>query len=66
MNSKMGLKHSHFLEKNLTSQMSDIPSKKISKKTLKKYDFSGILKVFAGILKENENCRFLRGDVKFI
>ena len=40
--------------------------KKISKKPLKIYDFSGILKVSAGILKENENYRFLRGDVKFI
>ena len=36
-------------------------------KTFKKmYDFSGILKVSTGILKENEKCRFLRGNVKFI
>ena len=42
------------------------PSKKLSKKPLKNYDFSGILKFSAGNLKENENCRFLRGDVKFI
>ena len=42
------------------------PSKKISKKPLEKKDFSGILKVSVGILKENENCRFFKGDVKFI
>ena len=30
------------------------------------YDFSVILKVSAGILKGNENCRFPTGDVKFI
>ena len=42
------------------------PSKKISKIPLKNCDFFGILKVSAGILKENENYRFLRGDVKFI
>ena len=28
------------------------------------YDFSGILNVSAGVLNENENCKFLRRDVK--
>ena len=38
----------------------DPNKKKNQQKTFKKkYDFSGIL-------KENENYRFLRGDVKFI
>ena len=30
------------------------------------YDFSDILKVSVRILKENENCRFLIGDVEFV
>ena len=30
------------------------------------YDFSDNLKISGGILKENENCRFLKGYVKFI
>ena len=34
--------------------------KKKQQKTFKKWDSSGILKVSAGILKENENCRFLK------
>ena len=30
------------------------------------YNFPDILNVSAEILKENENCKILRGDVKFI
>ena len=42
-----------------------IQLKKISKKKLNN-NFSGILKVSAGNLKENENCRLLRRDAKFV
>ena len=46
--------------------MSRITVNPSKKKISKNSNFSGILKVSAGILKENENCRFLRRDAKFI